>query len=261
MKHPIEELVAIMEKLRSPEGCPWDREQTHASVRRCIIEEVYEFTEAIDQEDPGKMKEELGDVLFQIIFHCQLAKEKGLFDLNDVIEMVSEKMIRRHPHVFGEVDRKLDTAEEVLTQWDEIKKTEEQHKHRKSILDGIPKHLPSLMRAYKAQKKVAKVGFDWERAEHVVEKIEEELLETKQALEAHDLDNLQEELGDLFFAVSNLARFMKFDPEVVSHSGVNKFIDRFQRIEQALEAQGRALQDCSLADLDQIWNDIKKQAQ
>ncbi|RJP61540.1 MAG: nucleoside triphosphate pyrophosphohydrolase [Candidatus Auribacter fodinae] len=259
MKHLLEELVSIMQTLRSPQGCPWDREQTHATVRRCMIEEVYEFAETIDDDNPEKMKEELGDILFQIVFHCQLAEEAGHFSISDVIETVGDKMIRRHPHVFGDQAKKLNTPDEVLDQWDTIKKTEKQHQHRTSILDGIPKHLPSLMRAYKAQKKAAKVGFDWEKAEHIVEKIEEELHEVKDALIGHDETHVQEELGDLFFAVSNLARFLHYDPELLSNKGVDKFISRFQKIEEELARSGKKVEECTLEELDKIWNSHKSQ--
>lgn len=255
-KHPLDELVGIMKTLRSPHGCPWDKEQSHESIKRYIIEEVYEFVEALEEDNPAKMKEELGDLLFQIIFHCQLAAEQNHFTMTDVIESSMEKMVRRHPHVFGE--KKLEKAHEVVDQWEKIKATEHHHKDRESILDGIPTHLPSLIRAYKAQKKVAKVGFDWECADQIIDKIEEELQETKDAIEHGDERHIKEEIGDLFFVVSNLARFLHYDPEELSRKSVDKFIRRFRQIEQELKNRGSSLEESSLEEMDDIWNMHKK---
>ena len=256
MPDPFDELVNIMKKLRSPQGCPWDKEQTHESIKKYIVEEVYEFIEAIDEADPVKMEDELGDLLFQILFHSQMAEEKGLFDIKDVIRKSSEKMIRRHPHVFA--DKKLDRPDQVIEQWDSIKKTEHNHRHRKSILDGIPNHMPSLIRASKAQKKVAKVGFDWSSSDQIVDKIYEELEETKQAIKNGNREHIKEEIGDLFFSVVNLARFLKFDAEELSRKSVDKFVRRFKRIEKQLNDNGKSLEESTLEEMDALWNKNKK---
>ncbi len=256
MADPFYELVDIMKKLRAPHGCPWDREQTHQSIKKYILEEVYEFMEAVDEDDPDKMEDELGDLLFQILFHSEIAQEKGFFDINDVARKSSEKMIRRHPHVFG--DKKIDTPQQVIKQWDSIKKTEHNHRHRNSILDGIPKQMPSLVRASKAQKKVAKVGFDWENTEQIIDKIHEELEETKQAVKSGDRKHIEEEIGDLIFAVVNLARFLKFDAEDLSRKSVDKFIKRFKQVEKELNDNGKSLEESTLEEMDAIWNKNKE---
>ncbi len=255
-EHPLDYLVGIMKKLRSPEGCPWDKEQSHESIKRYIIEEVYEFVESIEENNPEKMKDELGDLLFQIVFHCQLAAEENNFSIYDVINASAEKMVRRHPHVFGE--NKLEKDHEVVDQWEKIKNTEHHHKDRESILDGIPRQLPSLIRAYKAQKKVARVGFDWDKPEQIIEKIEEELQETKEAIAHGDEEHIKEEIGDLFFVVSNLARFLHYDPEELSRKSVDKFIRRFKKIEQELEKRGSSVHESTLEEMDAIWNQHKK---
>ncbi|MDX9701895.1 MAG: nucleoside triphosphate pyrophosphohydrolase [Candidatus Auribacterota bacterium] len=254
--HPLDTLAGIMKKLRSPEGCPWDKEQSHETIKRYIIEEVYEFVEAVEENNPAKMKDELGDLLFQIIFHCQLAEEENHFSIYDVIKSSAEKMIRRHPHVFG--DKKLDKAHEVIDQWEKIKADEHHHKERVSILDGIPSHLPSLIRAYKAQKKVARVGFDWSRTDQIIEKIEEELRETKDAIAKGSHEHIKEEIGDLFFVVANLARFLNYDPEELSRKAVDKFIRRFRKIELELQNRGSSVHESTLEEMDEIWNLHKK---
>jgi len=255
-EHFLDKLVSLMDKLRSPDGCPWDRVQTHKSLKKYIIEEVYEFLEAVDEEDYEKMKDELGDLLFQIIFHCRLTKEEGKFDINNVIETSMEKMVRRHPHVFGE--NKLDSAGQVVEQWEKIKKTEHSHRHRESILDGIPIYLPSLMRASKAQKKAAKVGFDWDHPDQIIEKIHEELSEVSEELKTGDDQKIKEEIGDLFFAVSNLARFLGYDAEELSQKSVDKFIHRFKKVEKEIIDSGKTLEETTLAEMDMIWNKNKK---
>jgi len=257
-EHPLDKLTGLMDKLRSPDGCPWDREQTHKTLKKYIIEEVYEFIEAVDEQDYSKMKDELGDLLFQIIFHCRLAKEENRFDITDVIEYSMLKMIRRHPHVFGET--KLNTACEVVDQWDKIKKNEHNHKHRESILDGIPIYLPSLMRASKVQKKAAKAGFDWDKPDQIIEKIHEELTEVSDEIKTGNADRIKEEIGDLFFAVANLARFFGYDPEELSQKAVNKFISRFKKVEKEILESGKTVEQTSLAEMDSIWNKHKTQS-
>lgn len=254
-QHTLEKLVEIIRILRSPDGCPWDREQTHESVKQCIIEETYEFLEAIDENNPQKMREELGDIIAMIVFHAQLAEEDHSFTIYDVIGTTVEKLIRRHPHVFG--DKTLHNSEQVLKQWDQIKKTEENHRHRESILDGVPKQMPSLMRAQKIQKKAAKVGFDWENPEQIIDKIQEELDETREALLLNDTHKIKEEIGDLFFTVTNLARYLKFNCEELSQRSVDKFIKRFQKVEQDVAKAGKELDKCSLSELDALWNKHK----
>lgn len=255
-KDSLEPLINIMKKLRSPDGCPWDKEQTHNSIKKYIIEEVYEFIEALEENDSEKMKDELGDLLFQIIFHCQMADEKKLFSIYDVIKNSQEKMVRRHPHVFGSI--KLERSNEVIDQWEKIKKEEKNHRDRTSILDGVPIHLPSLIRAYKIQKKAAKVGFDWAQAEDIIHKIQEELDETKEALKHNNPEHIKEEIGDLFFSVANLARFLKFDPEELSRKSVDKFINRFKQLETALEKKGEKFKNISIEEMEEIWNKNKK---
>lgn len=252
----FERLREIVEILRSPGGCPWDREQTHATIRKNLIEETYEVLETIDDDDPDAMCEELGDLLLQIMLHSQMEAEAGTFDVFDVIEAINEKLIRRHPHVFGEQDAA--DAEEALQRWDAMKAEEKRRKgidvETLSVLAGVPRDLPGLMKAYKLQKKAAKVGFDWERAEEVYAKIEEELRELKEAPE----DERAGELGDLLFAVVNLARFMKIDPEEALASTNRKFTERFGYIERKLRSQGKTPEQTSLQEMDQLWEEAKK---
>ena len=222
-------LVSIIAKLRSPEGCPWDRAQTHESLKRFLLEETYELFEAIDAANPQAIKDELGDVLLQVLLHAQIAQEKGHFSMEDVVVNLSEKLVRRHPHVFGEVS--ADTPEEVMVNWDAIKKREKTGQERKSVLDGVPKEFPALMRAEKIQKKAAKVGFDWDHTHEVVEKVKEEFRELEEAAAAGSQEQLEEELGDLLFAIVNLSRFIKVDPEFALQKATAKFTKRFQLLE------------------------------
>jgi tetrapyrrole methylase family protein/MazG family protein len=251
----MQPLVDVMCKLRSPDGCIWDLEQTHKSLRRYLVEEVYEVLEAIDLEDEEKLCEELGDLLLQIVFHARLAEEVGAFSMQDVITAVTEKMIRRHPHVFGDIS--VQSAAEVVMNWDKIKKTEKGHE-RKYVLDGIPSGLPSLMRAYKLQVKAAKVGFDWDTIAPVWGKIKEELVELQEAVELRDLNHMEEELGDVLFAIVNLARFLEIDGEVALQRTNHKFIRRFQYIENEIIEKGRKWNDMTLMDLDELWSQAKK---
>lgn len=250
------DLVKLMAKLRSPDGCPWDKEQTHESLKPYLIEETYEVIDTIDAKDNGKLNEELADLLFQIIFHCQIASENNAFNIGEVLKLCLEKMTRRHPHVFG--DKNLQTAEEVLKQWHEIKKSEEGYKDRKSIVDGLPKHLPALQKAQKLQKKVARVGFDWQNVEEVLAKVEEELAEVKAAIKEDNKDSIMEELGDLLFAVVSLARFLKLESENVLHKTIYKFVERFKKIETELAAAGKDIEKATLKEMDELWNKIKK---
>ena len=250
----IQPLVDVMRTLREPGGCPWDREQTHASIRSNMIEEVYEYLEAVDAEDTEGMREELGDILMQIVFHARMAEEAGHFDLQDVIDEVVDKLIRRHPHVFGET--KVTGSDEVLVNWEAIKKTEKTE--RKHVLDGVTQGLPALLRAYKLQSKAAKVGFDWPDVKGVWDKVQEELAELQEALASGDRAAAENELGDLLFALVNYARHQKIEPEVALNGTNNRFAKRFAHVESCVEASGKAWQDFSLDELDQFWDEAKR---
>ena len=249
----FQELLKIMEALRSEKGCPWDKEQTRESLKPFIVEEAYELIEAIDEGDPEKIKEELGDLLFQIVFQCQIAKENNEFKVSDVIEKISKKMIARHPHVFGKADYK--TADEVLLHWEEQKKLE--GKMRESILEGIPKTLPSLLRAHRLQKRAAGVGFDWEKVEDVLKKLDEELKEFKEALKTKRQDEIEDELGDIFFMLVNISRFIGVNPEDALRKTISKFIHRFRYIEMNAAEQGKRLSDMTLPEMDRLWDETK----
>ena len=250
----IQPLVDVMRTLREPGGCPWDREQTHASIRSNMIEEVYEYLEAVDAEDTEGMREELGDILMQIVFHARMAEEAGRFDLQDVIDEVVDKLIRRHPHVFGET--KVTGSDEVLVNWEAIKKTEKTE--RKHVLDGVTQGLPALLRAYKLQSKAAKVGFDWPDVKGVWDKVQEELVELQEALASGDRAAAENELGDVLFALVNYARHQKIEPEVALNGTNNRFAKRFAHVESCVEESGKAWQDFSLDELDQFWDEAKR---
>lgn len=253
----LEEIVAI---LRSPEGCPWDREQTHQSLRKNLIEEAYEVLETFDEDDPDHMCEELGDLLLQIMLHAQIEAEVGGFTVYDVIAGLNEKLIRRHPHVFG--DRKAENADEALVNWQEIKAEEKRQKGiepaDQPLLSGIPRELPGLMKAVKLQKKAAQVGFDWRTLEEVLPVVESELSEVKEAIERFGKAEQAEELGDLLFAVVNLARFLKVDPEEAMNAANRKFFDRFGYIEQQLRLKGKNFDQTDLQEMEALWQQAKK---
>ncbi|MFD2370163.1 nucleoside triphosphate pyrophosphohydrolase [Brevibacillus sp. GCM10020057] len=249
----LKEIVAI---LRSPDGCPWDREQTHQSIRKNLIEETYEVLETIDDEDPDAMCEELGDLLMQIMLHSQMAAEEGYFTVDDVVATLNEKLVRRHPHVFGE--KSANDSSEALANWQEIKAQEKAAKGIdvavQSQLAGIPRDLPALMYAYKLQKKAAQVGFDWDDVADVYAKVEEEFRELREAAD----EDRAGELGDLLFAVVNLARFLKLDPEEALALTNNKFKQRFSYIEDKLRASGRTFEQTDLTEMDQWWEEAKQ---
>ena len=253
-KYNFNDLLRIMEILRAPDGCMWDREQDHQSIRRNFIEETYEVCEAIDEQDTEHLKEELGDVLLQVVFHAQMEKEKGVFDIGDVADGICKKLIYRHPHIFGSVE--VGSSEEILRNWDELKRKEKHQKTETSALEGVAKSLPGLIRAEKLQKKAAKVGFDWENAQGALGKVEEELDEVKRAMSG-DGDS-EEEIGDLLFAAVNVARHLKVDPERAMEKTCNKFIRRFADMERQAEAEHKALAGLSLAELDLLWNRSKE---
>ncbi|WP_166245710.1 nucleoside triphosphate pyrophosphohydrolase [Paenibacillus turpanensis] len=251
----LHEIVAI---LRSPDGCPWDREQTHASIRRNLIEETYEVLETIDDDDPDAMCEELGDVLLQIMLHSQMEEETGAFTVYDVIQTLNEKLIRRHPHVFGE--KSADDAEDALVNWNEIKKQEKADKGvdpaKLSVLSGIPRELPGLLKALELQKKAAKVGFDWDRIEDVQDKVMEEWAELTETLNGDKTKQL-EEFGDLLFALVNLARFLKLDPDEALAAANRKFMTRFSYIEEQLRLKGVDFAETTLAEMESFWQEAK----
>lgn len=251
----VQPLVDVIRTLREPGGCPWDIEQTHQSIRSNFIEEVYEYIEAVDNEDIAGMREELGDVLMQVVFHARMAEEAGNFDLQEVIDEVVDKLIRRHPHVFG--DTEVSGSAEVLVNWDAIKKQEKTE--RKSALDGIAQGLPALLRAYKIQSKAAKVGFDWQDIEPVWAKVQEELAEFQEALASGDKDAAEKELGDVLFAIVNYARHHKIEPEVALEGTNNRFISRFLFVEEQVHNSGKNWQDFTLDELDKFWDEAKKQ--
>ena len=260
---PFNKLCEIVATLRAPGGCPWDREQTHESLLPALIEEAYEVAEAVRANDSANFREELGDLLLLVVMHAEIAREAGRFDIESVLEAVTEKLLRRHPHVFGTSDARDSGA--VLKQWESIKRAEKTGKH---YLDDLPAALPALMRAQKAQSKVARVNFDWSEARDVIAKIEEELDELKQAIgDSHRVDDsgvessrreIEEEMGDLLFAVVNLARKCKVDAENALQTATDKFVTRFNRLEEELRSRGKRLGDVDLVELDATWNQIKK---
>jgi MazG family protein len=248
-------LCEIVARLRAPGGCPWDREQTHESILPQLIEEAYEVVEAVRTNDTANFREELGDLLLHVVMHGEIAREAGTFDIEAILREISQKLIRRHPHVFGESNAK-DTGA-VLRQWEAIKRDEKKDTHA-HYLDGLPGALPALMRAQKAQKKAARVNFDWTDLKDVVAKVEEELGEAKAAIASGEEGAIQDEIGDLLFAVVNLARKCRLDAESTLQKATDKFVARFNRLEEELNAQGKRLGDVDLEALDAIWNRIKK---
>lgn len=264
MSEKFDELVAVMERLRAPGGCPWDREQTYGSLARYLLEETYETFDAIQQAeatgDTGELVEELGDVLLQVVFHSTIAKERGDFTIDEVAERVAEKLILRHPHVFE--DKTLHTADDVLNNWDELKKEErkrsgKEEKAKESILDDVTVHFPALIEGLKLTSKAAKVGFDWENADQVLEKLDEELAELRDAVEKGGNGAVEEEIGDLLFVLVNLARKLDVEPETALKKTNRKFRKRFSYIEKELRDSGQKPEDTTLEELDALWNKAK----
>lgn len=245
------ELLKIMHRLRRQ--CPWDAQQSRQSLKPFLIEECYEVIEAIDTGNPALIKEELGDLLFQIVFHAEIAQEKGEFTMADVIESISEKMKRRHPHVFG--GARYRTAEEVKKHWDEHKRAE--GKLRESALEGVPSAMPALLRAKRLQERAARIGFDWSRIEDTIHKLDEEVAEFKEALGKGSKASIEDELGDIFFMLVNISRFVGIDPENALRKTINKFIHRFRYMEMKAAEKGLKLNDMSLEDMDKLWNEAK----
>lgn len=244
-------LVEIMHRLRAPGGCPWDAEQTHESIKPSLLEETYEALEAIEMGDDKALKEELGDILLQVVFHSEIANERKAFSIEDVINNITDKLVRRHPHVFSE-SKALETKE-VLHQWSKIKSAE----GRKSVLDGVPKQLPALQQAQRLSEKAARVGFDWESIEHIWSKFDEEINELKEELPGKNMKRMEDELGDVLIVVVNLARRLNIDAESALRKSSNKFKERFQYIEESISKSGRDIHNVTLAEMEELWNEAK----
>ncbi len=254
-KYTFDEFIKIIADLRGENGCPWDKEQTYATMKSNVLEESYEV---IDACDSGGMKlaDELGDLLLQVVMLSQIAKEEGEFDISDVIDCISRKMIHRHPHVFGDV--KADTAEQVLINWDKIKREDKKDSSVTKSLMDITKTLPSVLKAHKVQSRAAKVGFDWDNTEDVMDKVYEEMGELKEAYKKGDEANTHEELGDLMFSVINLSRFLKVNPELALNDSTEKFVRRFEKIEKAAAQAEKNVETMSFEEMDALWEEVKK---
>lgn len=247
-------LVEVMKRLRSEHGCPWDREQTHETLKPYLLEEAYEVLNAIDSKDDTHLMEELGDLLLQIVFHAQLAAEEGRFTIDDVARSIVNKLVRRHPHVFSDV--KVKNAQEVLKNWEQIKKDE----GKKSVLDGIPEHLPALLKARRVQEKAKRVGFDWDSVDGVVEKLVEEIKELIEAVGKGKVQDAEEEFGDILFSLVNISRFLGIDAEDSLRKTINKFMKRFYYIEEKVKKKGnKPLGDYTLKELDGLWEEAKNE--
>ena len=253
-RYGMKDLEAIVSILRSPGGCPWDREQTHASLRRGLMEESCEVIEAINEENPAHLQEELGDVLLQVVFHADIEKDAGRFDLEDVADGICKKLIFRHPHVFGDVS--VSGTDEVLSNWEELKRKEKSQETYTDTLNAVAKSLPALWRAEKVQKKAKNAGFDWGECSPAVDKLSEELEELKEAIAQGT--NIHEELGDLLFAAVNVSRFVGADPEETLNAATEKFISRFAKVEELAKAQGQDMAQMSLTELEQLWEAAKR---
>ena len=252
----INALLEVMRRLRDPDtGCPWDKEQTFATIAPYTVEESYEVADAIARDDMRDLKEELGDLLFQVVFHSRIAEEAGLFNFDDVAQGMADKLIRRHPHVFGDVSHR--TADEQTVAWEHVKAEERKAKDKGGILDDVPVGLPALTRAAKLTKRAARVGFDWPSVDEVLDKLDEETQELKAEINAGDRDKSRAELGDLLFVMANLARKLEVEPEDALRLTNAKFVRRFESIEAALKAQGRTPEQSSLEEMDALWNAAK----
>lgn len=249
-------LVETVAKLRSPEGCPWDREQTHDSLKRYAIEETYEVIEAIESGVPDKLEDELGDLLLQVLLHAEIASESRQFDIADVCRRIREKLVRRHPHVFA--DTQVSGVQDVLHNWEQIKRAEPGYDERTSVLDGVPAALPALMRAAKLSKKAAKTGFDWPDARSIIDNLKEETAELEEALERGDRDEIASEIGDALFTLVNIARWTQVDPEEALRDMLERFTNRFRKIEDEAARSGRNLQDMTLEEMDRVWDQAKR---
>jgi len=258
-KRPIDRLLEIMDKLRAPEGCPWDREQNHQTIKKDLIEECYELAEAIDMGDDDMLREELGDLLLQVVFHAQIAKEEGRFDFEAVAKEIGDKLVRRHPHVFGEV--RIDNSEAVLKQWDAIKAVEYSGKEgaaqRSSALDGIPRELPTLLKAEKILKKAGKVGFTWKTPEAALAKFEEEAKELEEVIGSSDEAAVKDELGDVLFTLVNMIRLKGYSADDLLAATVRKFDERFRILENHLKEQNQDWDDYSLDEMNKLFKKLR----
>ncbi|MBI5368537.1 MAG: nucleoside triphosphate pyrophosphohydrolase [Planctomycetes bacterium] len=249
-------LVEVMRRLRAPDGCPWDRQQTHDSLKRYLLEETYEVLEALDEGNPELLREELGDLLFQVVFLSRLSEERGEFTVHDAAAGIAEKLIRRHPWVFG--DTRVGNAEEAKATWETLKAKERQGKKKDSVLDGIPKELPALAKALRLSQKAAKVGFDWPNLDAVLEKLDEEMQEFEEAARSGDREHAREELGDLFFVMANIARKLELDPEDALRLTNETFIRRFKHVERRLREGGKGPEDAGLEEMERLWEEAKE---
>lgn len=254
-QYNFDDLIKIVRVLRAPGGCPWDREQTHKSIRANFIEETYEAIEAIDTEDVELLKEELGDVMLQVAMHAEMEHEQGTFDINDVIDGVCKKLVVRHPHVFG--DLSAENQNEALSNWDAVKMQTKSQKTQTEAMLSVSRALPSLMRSAKIQGKAAKVGFDWESVDGALDKLYEECDELKEAIRNNDKANQREELGDVLFSAVNVARFLDIDSEHALYDACDKFTDRFSKVEQLASERGIDMKTASISELDSLWDEVK----
>lgn len=254
-QYNFDDLIKIVRVLRAPGGCPWDREQTHKSIRANFIEETYEAIEAIDTEDIELLKEELGDVMLQVAMHAEMEHEQGTFDINDVIDGVCKKLVVRHPHVFG--DLSAENTNEALSNWDAVKMQTKSQKTQTEAMQSVSRALPSLMRSAKIQGKAAKVGFDWESVDGALDKLYEECDELKEAIRNNDKANQREELGDVLFSAVNVARFLDIDSEHALYDACDKFTDRFSKVEQLACERGIDMKTASISELDSLWDEVK----
>jgi len=256
----FEDLVKLMARLRGPSGCPWDRQQNPRSLRTYLLEETYEVLDAVDRDDPKTLQAELGDLLLQVLFLAQIASEENRFTIEDVLQELYEKLVRRHPHVFG--SKRADSAEQVVKNWEALKAAERAHQNATetgTLLAGIPRTLPALLEAYQLTRRAAQVGFDWPKLEDLLEKLKEEVGELQQALAARDdRERLEDEVGDLLFVGVNIARYLQIDPEVALRRTNRKFMERFQQIEAELIRQGRTWDEVSLEEMDTLWEKSKE---
>ncbi|MBQ7740894.1 MAG: nucleoside triphosphate pyrophosphohydrolase [Eubacterium sp.] len=255
-KYNVEDLISIITVLRAPGGCPWDREQTHDSIKKNFIEETYEVVEAINKRDTEGLKEELGDVLMQIALHCEMEREKGNFDFDDVANDVVKKLVIRHPHVFGDVVAKSES--EALESWDNAKQKSKGIKKQSDSMQSIPRELPALMRAQKIQHKASKVGFDWDSKDGAIDKLYEEINELKTAIERGEKAEIEDEFGDVLFSCVNISRFLKIDSEEALTNASDKFLSRFSEVERLAGEKGINMKDSSIEELDKLWEIAKK---
>ena len=254
-KYGLEDFIRLIDVLRGPGGCPWDIKQTHESLKHNVVEEAWEVVDAINEGSEAHLREELGDLLMQVIFHASISKEHGGFTLDDISDEAVKKLVHRHPHVFGSV--KADTPDEVLTNWDAIKRADRGQQSAASAMDGIPRGLPGLMRSEKIQSKAANYGFDWPDVSGAMDKLREETAELQEGIDAGDIENIKEEIGDALFSVVNVARFYKLDTEECMHAACEKFIRRFRYLEEGAAREGLRLEDMTLGQMERIYQEAR----